>query len=71
MKICLNLVKNFCGDGKMLSDVQNEVNQIIPNRPIVKIEGKFIIASQWECACDTNYKSNEFELFVDGFCVYN
>lgn len=40
-KICLNLVKNFCGDGVMYRDIENQVNQIKSNASSVKIKGKF------------------------------
>lgn len=38
-KICLNLVKSFCGEGSKLDQIQNEVKLIRPNGPIVKIQG--------------------------------
>lgn len=40
-KICLNLVKNFCGDGVQYKDIENQVNQIKSNALTVKIEGTF------------------------------
>lgn len=40
-KICLNLVKNFCGDGVQYKDIENQVNQIKSNASTVKIEGTF------------------------------
>lgn len=40
-KICLNLVKNFCGDGVQYKDIENQVNQIKSNALAVKIEGTF------------------------------
>lgn len=40
-KICLNLVKKFCGDGVQFKDIENQVNQIKSNALAVRIEGKF------------------------------
>lgn len=40
-KICLNLVKNFCGDGVQYKDIENQVIQIKSNALAVKIEGTF------------------------------
>lgn len=40
-KICLNLVKNFCGDGVQYKDIESQVNQIESNALTVKVEGTF------------------------------
>lgn len=40
-KICLNLVKSFCGDGVQYKDIENQVNQIESNASTVRIEGMF------------------------------
>lgn len=42
MKICLNLVKSFCGDGSKFNQIENDINQIKASPPIVKIQGKVV-----------------------------
>lgn len=44
-KICLNLVKNFCGIGSHYDQIENEIKQIKPSPTTLKIEGKNI--SNW------------------------
>lgn len=41
-KICLNLVKNFCGIGSHYDQIENEIKQIKPSPTTLKIEGKNI-----------------------------
>lgn len=41
-KICLNLVKNFCGIGSKYDEIENEIKQIKPSPTTAKIEGKNI-----------------------------
>lgn len=40
-KICLNLVKSFCGNGSQFKEIENQVNGIQAIPSTVKIEGAF------------------------------
>lgn len=39
-KICLNLVKSFCGSGAQYDRIEEKINQIKPSPTILKIDGK-------------------------------
>lgn len=56
-KICLNLVKSFCGAGAEYDEIENEVKRIKPNPKTKEIEGKMCIKlnSIVQCIIDIQF----------------